>query len=351
MSTTTAAEVTDILTPPPPTGRCSVLLFWASWHAPSRPGGDVDGVFRTLASAASASGDIDFFRVEAEAVPDLSLKYGVNVVPTFVLLDGLGAIVDRVDGGDDIPRLTQAVGSLSSSAPSSVTSLPAAPPAAAETNADVDLEARLKSLTTSSQTVLFMKGTPASPKCGFSRQAIELLSGAGISFGTFDILTDDAVREGLKTYSDWPTYPQLYVKGELMGGLDILKEMANDDGESLADQLGLDSGGNAGPETKTLDERLRDITNRQRIMLFMKGLPSAPKCGFSRQIVEMLDRHSAKYDSFNILEDEEVRAGLKVYSDWPTYPQLYVDGDLVGGLDIVKEMEEGGDLADLIKEG
>ena len=61
-------------------------------------------------------------------------------------------------------------------------------------------------------------------------------------------------------------------------------------------------------------------------------LPSAPRCGFSRQIVEMLDEEGASYDSFNILEDEEVRQGLKTYSDWPTYPQLYVDGDLIGGL-------------------
>ena len=81
----------------------------------------------------------------------------------------------------------------------------------------------------------------------------------------------------------------------------------------------------------------------------MKGLPSAPKCGFSRQIVEILDKHSAAYDAFNTLEDNEVRQGLKTYSDWPTFPQLYIDGDLVGGLDIVKEMEDGGDLDDMLK--
>lgn len=83
-------------------------------------------------------------------------------------------------------------------------------------------------------------------------------------------------------------------------------------------------------------------------MLFMKGIPSSPKCGFSRQIVEILDSYNVSYDAFNILEDEEVRQGLKEYSDWPTYPQLYVEGDLVGGLDIVKEMEDGGDLKELL---
>jgi glutaredoxin-related protein len=63
----------------------------------------------------------------------------------------------------------------------------------------------------------------------------------------------------------------------------------------------------------------------------------------------MLDEEGASYDSFNILEDEEVRQGLKTYSDWPTYPQLYVDGDLIGGLDIVKEMKESDELSDLLQ--
>jgi Grx4 family monothiol glutaredoxin len=84
-------------------------------------------------------------------------------------------------------------------------------------------------------------------------------------------------------------------------------------------------------------------------MLFMKGVPSAPRCGFSRQIVAMLDLEGVAYDAFNILEDEEIRQGLKKFSDWPTYPQLYVDGDLIGGLDICKELAESGELAALLK--
>ena len=86
--------------------------------------------------------------------------------------------------------------------------------------------------------MLFQKGTPTAPKCGFSRQAIELLTDANVSFGYFNILEDDEVRQGLKSYSDWPTYPQLYVRGELVGGLDILKEMSEEDG-GLVEQLEL----------------------------------------------------------------------------------------------------------------
>ena len=72
-------------------------------------------------------------------------------------------------------------------------------------------------------------------------------------------------------------------------------------------------------------------------MLFMKGTPSAPQCGFSRQLVSILRENSVRYGFFNILADEEVRQALKEYADWPTYPQLWMGGELVGGLDIVRE--------------
>merc|ERR1712151_775101 len=154
--------------------------------------------------------------------------------------------------------------------------------------------------------------------------------------GTFDILTDPEIRQGLKKYSNWPTYPQLYVNGELVGGLDIVKEMA-DDGD-LAESLGVEC-------ELSLNEKLHNVTNQAKVMLFMKGNPSGPRCGFSRQIVELLQSKSIDFDIF---EDEEVRQGLKKYSDWPTYPQLYINGELVGGLDIVREMAESGDLMDML---
>lgn len=84
-----------------------------------------------------------------------------------------------------------------------------------------------------------------------------------------------------------------------------------------------------------LNKRLEELVKAAPVMLFMKGTPSAPQCGFSRQLVAMLREHSVKYGFFNILADDEVRQGLKEFADWPTYPQLWMDGELVGGLDIV----------------
>lgn len=93
------------------------------------------------------------------------------------------------------------------------------------------------------------------------------------------------------------------------------------------------------PEKKKdeLLKRLGDLVKAAPVMLFMKGTPSEPKCGFSRQLVAILRENAVKYGFFNILADDEVRQGLKEFADWPTYPQLWVDGELVGGLDILKE--------------
>jgi len=105
------------------------------------------------------------------------------------------------------------------------------------------------------------------------------------------------------------------------------------------------SAGNDGPapdvvaptSKEELHERLSTLVKAAPVMLFMKGTPSAPQCGFSRQIVALLRAENVKYGFFNILADDEVRQGLKEFADWPTFPQLWMNGELVGGLDIVKE--------------
>ncbi|XP_029465855.1 glutaredoxin-3 isoform X1 [Rhinatrema bivittatum] len=186
--------------------------------------------------------------------------------------------------------------------------------------------------------MLFMKGTPQEPRCGFSKQIVELLNEHKIVFSSFDIFSDEEIRQGLKTYSSWPTYPQFYVSGELIGGLDIVKELAQSgELEKIC------------PKAKNLDDRLKMLTHKATVMLFLKGNKQMAKCGFSRQILEILNSTGIDFETFDILEDEEVRQGLKSYSNWPTYPQLYVKGELVGGLDIVKELKECGELSNVLK--
>jgi len=95
------------------------------------------------------------------------------------------------------------------------------------------------------------------------------------------------------------------------------------------------SSGEVKQNKEDLHQRLTNLVKAAPVMLFMKGTPSAPQCGFSRQLVALLRENSVKYGFFNILADDEVRQGLKEFADWPTFPQLWVDGELVGGLDIV----------------
>jgi monothiol glutaredoxin len=100
--------------------------------------------------------------------------------------------------------------------------------------------------------------------------------------------------------------------------------------------------------TDQLRQRIADTIAKDRVMLFMKGNPQMPQCGFSAAVVGVLKELGATYGSYNILADPELREGLKEYSSWPTYPQLYVDGKLVGGADIVRDLHAKGELAKLV---
>ncbi|XP_071763257.1 glutaredoxin 3 [Centroberyx gerrardi] len=302
-------------------GKClTVVHFQAAWAPQCGQMNDV------MAELAKEHTHTTFVKLEAEAVPEVSEKYEIASVPTFLFFKG-GQKVDRLDGAH-APELSKIVQRLAV----------AGGPARGESSPTEDLNQRLKKLINAAPCMLFMKGSPQEPRCGFSRQIVALLKEHNIQFSSFDILSDDGVRQGLKTYSNWPTYPQLYANGELLGGLDIVKELA-ESGELE----------NTCPKTVTLEHRLKSVINQSPVMLFMKGNKEAAKCGFSRQILEIMNGAGVEYDTFDILQDEEVRQGLKTYSNWPTYPQLYVKGELIGGLDIVKELKESGDLASVLR--
>ena len=90
--------------------------------------------------------------------------------------------------------------------------------------------------------------------------------------------------------------------------------------------------------------RIDEMIKSNRVMLFMKGNKVFPSCGFSAQVVQILKHHGADFETFNVLADPSMRAGIKTSSDWPTIPQLYVGGEFVGGCDIVTEMAQTGEL-------
>ena len=95
-------------------------------------------------------------------------------------------------------------------------------------------------------------------------------------------------------------------------------------------------------------ERIQKEINAHDIVLFMKGQAAFPQCGFSSLVVQVLSQLGVSFKDINVLEDNDVREGIKEFSDWPTIPQLYVKGEFVGGCDIVREMYESGELQDML---
>ena len=102
-----------------------------------------------------------------------------------------------------------------------------------------------------------------------------------------------------------------------------------------------------------MDDKIRQQIENQiknnKVFLYMKGTPESPMCGFSARTVAILQKHKVSFKSFNIFDDEEIRQGIKEYADWPTIPQLYINGEFVGGCDIVTELDESGELGKLLE--
>ncbi|KAI4342979.1 hypothetical protein MLD38_027535 [Melastoma candidum] len=365
------------------TGAPAILHFWASWCNASK---HMDQLFSHLSTDFPSS---LFLRVEAEEQPEISEAHSVSAVPFFVFFKD-GKVVDKLEGADPSSlanKVAKVAGSINPGAPAAPASLGlAAGPTVLETVKELakgngsasspvgqkgqlapgdELKVRLQQLIDSHPVMLFMKGSPEAPKCGFSQKVVDILKKEGVKYGSFDILSDNEVREGLKKFSNWPTFPQLYCKGELLGGCDIvstmhsggeLKEVFRDHGIDIESSTGRNEtqDGKGGVTesglSSTLTSRLGGLINSSPVMLFMKGKPEDPKCGFSRKVVDILKQEKVEFGSFDILSDDEVRQGLKVYSNWSSYPQLYIKGELVGGSDIVLEMQKSGELQKLLAE-
>jgi monothiol glutaredoxin len=99
-----------------------------------------------------------------------------------------------------------------------------------------------------------------------------------------------------------------------------------------------------------IDQFIANEVKSNDVVLFMKGTPQFPMCGFSGQVVQILDYLGVPYKGLNVLENDELRQGIKEFSNWPTIPQLYVKGEFVGGCDIIREMFQAGELAGLLKD-
>ncbi|KAK0472011.1 glutaredoxin [Armillaria novae-zelandiae] len=208
--------------------RVSLINFWADFAEPCR---QMNEVVLELSKKYPA---VLFLQVEAESQQDIAESFDIDAVPSFVILRG-HTLLDRISGAN-AQALTAAIARHAASPsinPLSKTDL--APAKAADIvsekkETEEELEKRMRGLMTKSKVVLFMKGSPDAPRCGFSRRITGLLKDQNVEYTHFDILSDEDVRQGLKKLNDWPTFPQLIINGEFVGGLDIVQEMI-DNGE------------------------------------------------------------------------------------------------------------------------
>lgn len=266
-------------------GGIAVLNFYTDWAAPCKqmnqyytfppttpnslhanPAHSKKFNFRVFNELAGQSTNKTLFiSIDAEAFPDLSETYDVVSVPYFVFLKD-GTILEHVSGADpEVLRsaIGKYAGTKATLPPPQKTTAPAAegPPEPAE-----HINVRLGKLVKAAPVMLFMKGTPATPECGFSRQMVALLRKHEIRYGFFNILADDEVRQGLKTFSDWPTYPQLYCHGTLIGGLDIVslwKRMRGRERDEMANKGGMIGSGRIRKRSKFLGEYNRANSERR----------------------------------------------------------------------------------------
>jgi thiol-disulfide isomerase/thioredoxin len=178
------AHITDISKFRPV--QITILYFFTTWHEPCQ---HLSTVFQELSTKYPK---LNFYQIDAEEMEDLSIKFDIESVPTFIVLNGEEEI-DRYQG-QNAPVLTQLIQKHSN-----VKQVPVAAPIKKQS---------LETLVQSHPIMIFIKGTPTTPKCGFSRQSIDLLNELNVAYGSFDILADEDVRQGLKVFSDWPTFPQ-----------------------------------------------------------------------------------------------------------------------------------------------
>ncbi|KFH42679.1 Monothiol glutaredoxin-like protein [Hapsidospora chrysogenum ATCC 11550] len=225
----------------------STTLLIVSFHAPwAAPCAQMATVLETLASEYPVSDPpaTKWVSINAEELSDISEAYDVTAVP-FLVLTRNGQVLETVSGssavkvrtaiethaksGGAAPSTTEAPNGMAQvAAPKPEESGPVDPAKQKE-----ELFKRLGDLVKAAPVMLFMKGSPSKPECGFSRQMVAMLRENSVKYGFFNILADDDVRQGLKEFAEWPTYPQLWIDGELVGGLDIIKEELSNDPDFL----------------------------------------------------------------------------------------------------------------------
>ncbi|KAE8421113.1 putative thioredoxin [Aspergillus pseudocaelatus] len=197
-----------------------ILYFYTPWT-----------VFKTQMTAgltdlasqypASTPPTISFVSIDAKGLLDIAKEYGVRVAPCVVCLRN-GLVLESIRG-DDPSMVRSAIERYTGIKALPIPAAPALTPEQLKQSKEA-LVTRLTELVKAAPVMLFMKGTPKSPQCRYSRRLVRILDDHSIEYGSYNVMADEDIRQGLKEFGDWPTFPQLWVDGELVGGLEIVRE-------------------------------------------------------------------------------------------------------------------------------
>ncbi|CDW76674.1 monothiol glutaredoxin-s17-like [Stylonychia lemnae] len=409
------------------TDKCIALLFWADWHQPCH---QLRDQFQEMIKVYK---EVRFTWCNSDECQDLIDKFNVNEVPTLALIHPhkMNPEVIQNPSPDQLNSVIETQNEFYQ-----------------KWFEEEKLKAfrEIDDMVKNNPFFAFIKGSPEQPKCKFTRRLVEMFGKSQYKYKSFDILSDERIRQWLKFYSNWPTFPQIFLEGSFVGGVDIVTELIEGgefeemvpkvckalppleefqvllnehkvlaliqgsadvpQGENSQNLVNLlksigvkyvaidltqkealakalqEQGFNGSPtlyvnsqclgdldklnqlhsdnklvdlipsenRVETLESRIVRIINQEKVMVFIKGPASSPYCGFSQRIVKTLNKYEGvKYGHFDILSDDTVREGLKKYSNWPTYPQLYVNGQLVGGIDIVEELDQENELDEVLR--
>jgi Grx4 family monothiol glutaredoxin len=189
--------------------------------------------------------------------------------------------------------------------------------------------------------VVFIKGTPHDPFCKFSRSFIEILKGTGIRYKSFDIFRDESLRNYLRLYSGWKTYPQMYINSKILGGVDILKDLV-EKGEFLS-RVPVEC------KKEGCITFIENYLKENPLVVFGKGSGENIKCKSSAEAYEILKKNNFNYKVFDVLKDEMLREVLKEQYGYKYYPQVFVNGKFLGGIKFLREIEKNNKILEHVR--
>lgn len=167
------------------------------------------------------------------------------------------------------------------------------------------------------------------PMCKSSKFLVDQLNRMEIKFKSYNILEDGKLKEWLKFYANWPSYPQLFINGKFIGGTEIILQLCESE-EFLRI---------VPPECikENVLARINTAMTQSVVVLFMKGTPKDPFDGYQKEAVDILNDQKVRFTHYNIMPDPDVREIIKEYSRWPAFPMMYINSKFIGGLNFMKE--------------